>query len=479
MSKVLLLYPPIINPVSHINIKAFDRIIGCYPPLGLLYIATYLKKFSEYEVEILDCFAEKINFAEIKDKIREIQPDIIGISAMTHFLVDVIELAKISKELFPNIKVIVGGPHATIYPVTTVKNEYIDYAVSGEAEICFKNLIDAIIDNRSEEDIFQIPGVANKLHVKQQKTDEDIEQQRNNNLNEIPFPDRNLIDNGKYFSVLFAKKGTFTILMTSRGCPFNCIFCDRLGKNFRPVEAKNVIQEIKACINLGIGKFFIHDDTFTVDKERVRQICETIIKDGLEIEWEARSRVDCVDYGLLKIMKEAGLGRISFGVESGNERILANLRKRITLDRVKEVFKWCRELRIRTLADFMIGSPGETGKEINDTLNFIKQIMPNYVQFCITCPYPATPLYRKLLEEGKIKSDVWLEFSKNPHINFVPPIASEYFSREELERIVARAYRRVYFSLPFIAREMKKIRSPEMLFARLKSAFYLGIFQRV
>lgn len=472
MSKVLLLYPPIINQVSHINIKAFDRIIGHYPPLGLLYIATYLKEFTDYEVEILDCFAEKINFTEIREKIKEIRPDIVGISAMTHFLVDVVELARIAKELFPNIKVIVGGPHATIYPVTTVKNEYIDYAISGEAEICFKKLIDAILDNRPEEDISGIPGVANKLHVKQQKSDEDIQQQRINDLNEIPFPDRNLINNGKYFSV-FAKKGVFTTLMTSRGCPFNCIFCDRLGKNFRPAKAERVIQEIKACINLGIRKFFIHDDTFTVDKERVRQICETIIKEGFEIEWEARSRVDCVDYGLLKIMKQAGLVRMSFGVESGNERILESLRKKITLNRVREVFKWCRELGIRTLADFMIGSPGETTKEINDTLDFIKQIMPNYVQFCITCPYPATPLYKKLLEEGKINGDIWLEFSKDPKINFIPPIASEYFSREELERITARAYRKTYFSLPFIAREIKKIRSPEMLFARLKSAFYL------
>lgn len=472
VKKILLLYPPVINQVRNINISAFDKTIGCYPPLGLFYIATYLKTFSNYEVEILDCFAEKLDFEEIKAKIRTTKPDIVGISAMTHFWVDVVEISRIAKELFPNIKVVVGGPHATIYPISTVKNKYIDYAISGEAEFSFKKLLDAISDNWAEEDISKITGVATKLHLERGKTNADIEHQRIENLNEIPFPDHNLIDNRKYLSV-FAKKGTFTTLMTSRGCPFNCIFCDRLGKEFRAVNADNVIKEIKGCIQLGITNFFLHDDTFTVDKERVKKICEAIKREHLVIKWEARARVDCIDYELLKQMKQAGLSRISFGVESGNEKILTNLRKDISLNRVREAFRWCRELRITTLADFMLGSPGENLEEIDDTLKLVKQIKPDYVQFSITCPYPATPLYKKLLSEGRIKTDVWLEFAENPDINFVPPIASEYFDRKKLEELVTRAYRRAYFNSSFIIKELKKIKSLKMLFSRIKYACYL------
>lgn len=470
--KVLLLYPPVINQVPNINITAFDKTVGNYPPLGLLYIATYLKKFTDYEAGILDCFAKRLGFEEIKAELSNIRPRILGISAMTHFWVDVLEIARIAKELLPHIKIIVGGPHATIYPVSTVKNKYIDYAVCGEAEICFSKLVGAIFNDRPEDEISKIPGVATKLHAGQKTLNDSIAEQRIEDLNNIPFPDRTLIDNDEYFSI-FAKKGTFTTLMTSRGCPFKCIFCDRLGKEFRPLAWENVIKEIRDCIHLGITSFFVHDDTFTVDRQRVQDICQAIIRDGLEIRWQVRSRPDCVDFQLLELMRAAGLSRISFGVESGNEKVLANLRKGIKLSRAKEVFNWCRELKITTFADFMFGSPGETGKEINDTLNFIKEIKPDYAQFSITCPYPATPLYKELLEEGKIKSDVWLEFAENPDVNFIPPIASEYYSRQDLERIVAKAYRKVYFNAPFLIAELSKIRSPEMFFSRFDSAFSL------
>jgi len=160
-------------------------------------------------------------------------------------------------------------------------------------------------------------------------------------------------------------------------------------------------------------------------------------------------------------------------VESGNEKVLEGLRKGIKLPRVKEVFAWCRELGITTLADFMIGSPGEGLREINDTLRFVKSIKPNYVQFCITCPYPATPLYKKLLEGGRITRDVWLEFVENPSINFIPPLASEYFNREQLKTLVVRAYKKSYFTLPFIIKEIKKIRSMELLLSRVRTALSL------
>lgn len=470
--KILLLYPPIINQVAHINIGAFDKSIGSYPPLGLLYIATYLKKFTSYDVEILDCFVEKLDFNQIKARIKAADPDVVGISGMTHFWIDVCELAKITKEVFPNVKVVVGGPHATIYPVSVVKFAHIDYAISGEAEVTFTALLDSIFKGASEEEIAKLPGIAGKWHLKERKTNENIEIQRISDTNSIPFPDRALVDHSRYFS-FFAPRGTFTTLMTSRGCPFNCIFCERMGRGFRPVSAQNVLREIKASMKLGIKNFFIHDDTFTVDKKRVKDICEAIIQEGLTINWEARSRVDCVDYELLKLMHRSGASRLSFGVESGNEKVLEGLRKGIKLPRVKEVFGWCRQLGITTLADFMIGSPGEGVKEIDDTLRFVKTIRPDYAQFCITCPYPATPLYKKLLEEGKISSDVWLEFVENPTLDFIPPIASEYFNREQLKAFVIRAYKKSYFTLPFIIKEMRKISSPELLLSRMKTAISL------
>lgn len=471
--KVLLIYPPIINQVDNIRISAFDKSTGSYPPLGLLYVATYMRKYTDYDVEILDCFVNRMTFDEIKTKIKGIRPDLVGISVMTHLWLDALELAKIAKDLSPAIKTVVGGPHATIYPVSSLKNNYIDYAICGEGEESLTKLVSAIFSGQSEEDISKIPGVASKLHLESHKTNNDIKAQKIADLDEIPFPDRTIIDNSEYFSI-FAQKGTFTTLMSSRGCPFKCIYCgERLGKNFRAVSAEKLIEEIKESIKLGVKNFFLHDDTFTVDKKRVKQICETLLKENLNITWEARSRVDCVDYELLKLMKQAGLSRISFGVESGNDKVLEKLRKGITLETVKKVFKWCKEFNIITFADFMIGSPGEGLKEIEDSIKFIKKIKPDYVQFSITCPYPATPLYEELVKAGKIKSDVWLEFVEHPSADFSPPIASEFFDRNELEKLTAKAYKEVYFSLPFLFKELKKIKSLDMLTTRVKSTLSL------
>lgn len=470
--KVLLIYPPVINQVENINISAFDRNIGSYPPLGLLYIAIYLREFSAHEVMVIDAFAEKMNFQQLNARINQIKPDIAGISVMTHFWIDAITIARDIKKILPHTKVVVGGPHATIYPVSTVRNESIDFAVCGEGEITFKKLVEAIAGGESEENISRIPGVASKVHLRQERNNSDIEQQRIEDLNSLPIPDRSLIDKHKYFSV-FAGKGTFTTMVTSRGCPFNCIFCDRMGKVFRALSPENVLKEINDCFKQGINSFFMHDDTFTVDRKRVEEICRRIIGAGLDIRWEARARVDCVDYELLKLMQEAGLKRLSFGAESGNEDVLKFLKKGIKLERTKEVFGWCRQLKITTLADFMVGSPGETIKEIDDTLRFAKEIDPDYLQFSITCPYPATPLYEILLKEGRIKSDVWLEFAENPSFDFKPPVASEYFTRGELEDMVRRLYRSFYFRPGFLMQEIKRIRSLEMLLLRVKSGLGL------
>jgi radical SAM superfamily enzyme YgiQ (UPF0313 family) len=471
--KVLLIYPPVIKQLPTINISAFDKSIGSYPPLGLLYVATYMKAHTDYEVEVLDCFVDSLSFDEIRNEIKERAPDLIGIEAMTHFLVDVIEIAEISKQLFPDVKVVVGGPHASIYPVTTVKNRYVDYTVKGEGEVCFTQLAEAIFENSTEEEIFKIPGVATKLHVSKELKNDSVTTLAISDLNTIPYPDRTLVDHSKYSSI-FADKGTFTTLMTSRGCPFKCIYCDRLGIEFRPVTSENFLKEVKEAVDMGLSNFFIHDDTFTVNKQRVRDICNALISEKVKIKWEARSRVDCVDYELLKLMKQAGMSRMSFGVESGNEKVLATLKKGIRLSRVEEVFKWCKELRITAFADFMIGSPGEGIKEIDDSIRFIRKIKPDYVQFSITCPYPATELYQQALDRKIIKSDVWLEFAENPDSNFVPPISSDHFNREELEAITAKAYRKVYFSLPFIIKEIRKISSFAMLLMRFKSALSLA-----
>jgi radical SAM superfamily enzyme YgiQ (UPF0313 family) len=262
-------------------------------------------------------------------------------------------------------------------------------------------------------------------------------------------------------------------MITSRGCPFRCIFCDRMGKKFRPASAGYVLEEIESILRLGIQEIFIHDDTFSVDKKRVVEICEGILSRNLKFHWDARTRVNCVDFEQLALMKKAGCERISFGIESGDPTILKNLRKGITLEQAEKVFGWCKQLGISTLADFMIGSPGETRKEIAETIKFVHKIKPHYAQFSIVCPYPDTDLYREALQRGLIDHDVWLEFARKPSRDFRPPIWGEHFKREELEQIVKELYRSFYLSPHFILAELAKIRSLRQVGAKLRAGLKL------
>jgi len=250
-----------------------------------------------------------------------------------------------------------------------------------------------------------------------------------------------------------------TTMITSRGCPFYCVFCNRMGRTYRYHSAKYVLGEIEQILGLGIQEIFIHDDTFTLNRDRVEHICRGIIERQYKIVWEARTRVDCVDQRLLALMRKAGCYRLSFGVESGSERVLKSMKKEIKLEMVEKVFKWCRSEGIVTLADFMFGNLDETAEDIKKTLEFIKRIDPNFAQYSICTPYPDTPLYQLGLKKGFIPRDVWKEFACNPLQDFRTPVWNQYFKEEELKEITASAYKAFYLRPNFILKQLMRINS--------------------
>ncbi|KPA09288.1 Radical SAM domain protein [Candidatus Magnetomorum sp. HK-1] len=470
--KILLIYPPIENEISHISLKNVDKQRGFLPPLGLLYIASYLKKNKDFHVKVIDCNIDKLTHQNIDQVIKEEKPDIVGVSAMTHFLIDAYKVMTTVKQISKKIITVIGGPHSSIYPITSIHHPDVDYAIKGEGEEVFFQLMSAIKEGLPEDKISSISGLASKFLLEKGLKDEDIQLVRIKNLDSIPFPDRTMLPYDRYSSIL-SGSNNITTMITSRGCPFKCIFCDRMGKTFRSASPEYVLDEIESILSLGIKEIFIHDDTFTVNKKRVIKICQSIIDRKLKFKWDARARVDCVDYDLLLLMKRAGCNRVSFGVETGNADVLKNLRKGISIEQVEKVFKYCKELKLNVLADFMIGSPGETMTQINDSIKFFKKIKPNYVQFSIVCPYPDTDLYRLALSKGIITTDVWKKFAMNPDINFTPPVWDEFFSRNELEIIAKKMYRKFYFSPGFILNEIKKLKSLKELKTKIKAGFSL------
>ena len=248
-------------------------------------------------------------------------------------------------------------------------------------------------------------------------------------------------------------------MMTSRGCPYQCIFCDRLGKKFRAASAEYVVKEISACLELGIDHIFFHDDTFTIDKKRVLDICRLLKENSLKIKFSLRSRVNTIDEDIIKALKDAGCVRISFGVESGVQRILKRIKKGITLEQAESAFRLAKKYKIKTLADFMIGHPDETVEDIHETIRFTKRLKPDYVQFSVTTPYPATDLYREGIEMGIIAGDVWRSYAENPTPDFVPPRWEQNIDKETLYEMLHHCYKKFYLSPGFIVKNMIRLSS--------------------
>jgi len=467
--KVLLVNPPSSNLILT-NLPETIAQEDPMPPLGLMYVAAYLEKHTNHKIQILDCLIEKMSHEQLKERIKQERPDVVGITTLTFTLIDVLQTAKIIKNINPNIKVVLGGPHVNIYPEETLKFPEIDYLILGEGEKPTKDLLDNLNQTKN---LYKFKGIAFKDN---NKIINPGPRELIQNLDELPYPARNLIPNEKYSSVL-SENNPVTTLFSSRGCPFMCAFCNRahLGKIFRARSVKNVVDEMEECKKIGVGEIFIYDDTFTIDRQRVLDICSEIKNRNLKIYWDVRARVDTVDEEVLRQMKKTGCQRIHYGVEAGTEKILKVLNKGITLEQIEKTFKLTRKIGIQTLAYFMIGSPRETRKDIMETIKFAKKIKPDFVCFSITTPYPQTDIYTLGLREKILPYDFWQKFAENPQPDFVPEVWEEELSREELFSLLRKAYHSFYLRPSYVFDKILQLKSGKELLTKAKTA--LGILK--
>lgn len=457
--KILLINPPIDNMIIADNPAFIDEERGFSPPLGLLYIAAYIRQYSQNVTEILDMPVENIGYGELDDFIRKKAPDVVGVTTMTFTLIDVLKTIKIVKAVSKDIKVVLGGPHVTIYPLETIRLPEVDFIVRREGEVTFLKLLNNL-DN--ENALKHIRGIVYK-----DSSGEVVDTGLNdfiNDLNILPFPARDLLPYKKYTSVL-SRYEFSTTMFTSRGCPFQCAFCDRphMGKRFRMRSAINVVDEMQSCSDLGIKEILIYDDTFTVDRKRVIDICNEIIRRGLNVSWDIRARVDTIDRDMLDKLKEAHCERIHYGVESGTEKILKVLNKGVSLKQIEEAFRLTKKAGLATLAYFMIGSPTETKSDILKTIKFAKKLNPDYVHITITTPFPATNLYKSALEEKVITTDYWREFACDPSKGVTTRYWEKELTKPELLVLLNIAYKKFYFRPRYIFKKLLGVKSPREL----------------
>lgn len=452
--KVLLVNPPQENMVTNNIPSVVDEERGYNPPLGILYVAAHARKHTTHEIAVVDAVVEELGYPALKKRILAERPDVVGVTATTFTLIDAMLTVAAVKEACPDATVVMGGPHPYIYPDETINLPGIDFLVIGEGEAVFSALLNNMGDRAALRDIrglvYKEGGEVVNTGLPPLVDD----------LDSLPFPARDLTPYMKYNS-LIAKSQPVTTMITSRGCPYRCLFCDRphLGKRFRPRSAENVVDEMEECVNLGIREFLIYDDTFTINKKRVLDICRLIKERGLDIGWDVRARVDTVTPEMLAAMKDAGCDRIHYGVEAGTPEIIETLRKGITLEQVRTVFAQTKAAGISILAYFMIGSPGETRAQVDESLRLARELGPDYLHLSITTPFPETDLYRMAFDKGVFKDDYWREFARAPRPGFIPSVWEEHMTRDELISLLHRGYKEFYLRPGYVLKRLMGLRS--------------------
>lgn len=356
--KIIFINPPLYY--SHGQPHVLDASI---PPLGLIYLATYVNdRSADWEATVSDIGPEEESLAATINKIRKIKPAVAGITCMTPQLQGAVELGRAIKRNFPEILIMLGGSHVSGDPDFLRRfSDIFDFAITGEGEATLLELLDKISQNQ------EVKGVYKGCPIK--------------NLDEMPIPDRKLIKREKY--------ARHESIIASRGCPFNCYYCSRpaVDRLIRYRSPESIIKEIKINYKYHGGQVHFQDDTFTMLKDKVIDLCQKIIQSRLKIKWQCNTRIDRIDRELLHWMSRAGCEQINFGIESANEKLRREvINKPFSNQEIIQKFKLCKKYKIKVACYFMLGHPGETKETIEETKRFILKNNIDIVGISIPTP---------------------------------------------------------------------------------------------
>ncbi|MGM0606877.1 MAG: radical SAM protein [Candidatus Muiribacteriota bacterium] len=407
--------------------------------LGLGCIASIIEDY--YDVEIINMNYSGFDNYEVVEYARKNKFNILGITGMTYQAKGAMNLANLFRELYPECLTVMGGVFATMNYDYIMNNSKMDFIISGEGEIPFLKLLKSIENNNVE--FCKIPSL---IYRKGKKIIKNSEAEFLE-ADKIPLINRSIMPTRGYIfdDITFEDTGSLVsaVVMFSRGCPSNCIFCESphmWKRRVRIMSIERIIKEITYIIEkYNIYNFVIDDDAFTVFKDKVVEFCKTLIKKNINIKWRCNTRVNMVDLKLLTLMKKAGCVKVTYGVESGNDEILKKLNKNFTVEDVKKALKLHEKIKLPAGMLMIIGSPGETPSSIQDSLNLIEELKPEAGwDFQIMQPHPGTTLRKKIdFFGGKILTDDWDEYFSD-NITYIP----EDFSEKEFVKICKKVTKR-------------------------------------
>ncbi len=462
----------IINPPAYEN-KEYIREGRCmqlksswaalWMPLSLAYLAAFLKK-KGHQIQLIDCIAEKMDIGTLKELVKDFSPTMVVLNtAFPSIKGDMITAAEI-KKAYPGTEIAIIGLYPTLLEKGSLgQYQSIDFGVVGEPEWVIKDLIKSLENNLSLEKIKGLifrQGREIKVNQPQDLT--------RNNVNELPFPARDLFNNKAYRLPIDRKK--FTLLSVGRGCPYNCSFCVAniyYGKKFRQRSVKSVLDEIEECVKkYNIKNFLFWGESFTLDPNYGEAICDEIIKRGFKIVWSTASRVDTLNQKLLNKMKLAGCVLLSLGIESTSQDVLDGAKKGINVAQIEKAVAMVKNAGIKSMGHFIFGLPGETKETAQKTTKFALASGVNYAQFYCAIPYPKTKLGVLVRKNNWLKTDDYSQYDLTKSV-----MRNETLTLGQVKKFRDRAYRKFYFRPKMfiqIVREVNSLKSFFNIFNFLK-----------
>lgn len=405
------------------------------PPIGIGYIASYLKsKINNINIDILDCLKNRYDYSDFSEYICQERPDVVGITAFTMEIESAFKCCEIIKSINKDIITVIGGVHASNAPEHVLSDQNVDFIFRKEAEIPFYEFIKELINGGNFKDV---PNIGYKENGSM-KFNQIIYPE---NLDELPFPDYELMGLPEYPKTYMAKKYPFAPIISSRGCPYTCTYCSAQkmsGRKFRTRSPENIIEEIKTWKEkFNIKEFQIWDDNFTLNKKRAHIFCDLLKEEKIILPWWCPNglRTETLDEPLIKKMKEIGLYAIALGIESGSEKIQKDMKKNLNFEKVREVIELGNKYKIRMQGFFILGYPTETREDILKTINFSRKLPLRRASFLLFQPLVGSEIYESLQNQGKLKNINMskIEFSK---VSFLPDSLS---NTEELVNLHRKA----------------------------------------
>lgn len=474
----LLIYPHV--ELSYVNSNKENLFLkGLAPPLGLLYIARILEKDGNL-VTILDFSAEFFKEDKLKKAVKK--ADVVALTILSFSIENSIEIIKQIKKIKPQIIVIIGGPHCTLFPREALEETGANISVQGDGELVIREIKKGI---EGKIDFSEIPGI---YYKENNKIKRGSELKLIKDLNSIPFPARDLVKKYNYGREYYPKikKGEFTSIITSRGCPFSCKFCSRNSvsmKKYRARSTKNIIEELGEIYKKGYKYVAIEDDSFLSNKKQAHGLFDVIIKEQIDMKFIITAvRVDAADEELFEKMKRAGVTHIQFGLESGNQDVLDYYSKKTTIDTIKYAVNLSNKMGFFTIGSFILGAPIETEENFRKTINFAKILPLDSVSFLPLKYVAGSELWCKAVEEGKISENEYLVYTDSER-------GLGSFTQNEIEEWCIKAHRDFYLRPNFVLRLfIKSFKNDDLgflqsyislFFSNIREGFkFLGLISR-